>query len=385
MVTLSKQTTKGIEYWVMRWRTPDGRRPGESLGPTSAMSKRQAEVQRRRKEAELTTNPGYAAAGRAPALKSYTDEYIKSRQKELRPGTLLLHEKTIAYLIKQFGDFRRIDTITRADARAFKTAMTSGDLKSASKRPRDLEAATIDGHMRNARVIFQQAVEDDRLLYNPFDRLKSAGQDDKDWHYVDAAEFAKLMHAANESWRRMLALGRMAGLRRDEALHVKWEHVDWETHQLTIISSEDWSVKDAESRTVPICPELNALLLDAFDSAPAGATFIVEPGTIAVKNIWRDAGALCRRADVKVYAKPMHALRKSCITDWAAQHPAHVIKEWAGHSDIRTTLKYYLKVSPRDYEAGANAAILPGWTKLWTKNEPAEPVATGPAPSTTAD
>ncbi len=62
---------------------------------------------------------------------------------------------------------------------------------------------------------------------------------------------------------------------------------------------------------------------------------------------------VCKRAKVTAYAKPFHALRKSCITDWAARFPAHVVKEWAGHADIRTTLKYYLKVSDGDHRKAA--------------------------------
>jgi hypothetical protein len=53
------------------------------------------------------------------------------------------------------------------------------------------------------------------------------------------------------------------------------------------------------------------------------------------------------------YPKPLHTLRKSCITDWASRHPGHVVKQWAGHSDMDTTEQYYLQVSEAEYEQAA--------------------------------
>jgi hypothetical protein len=41
-------------------------------------------------------------------------------------------------------------------------------------------------------------------------------------------------------------------------------------------------------------------------------------------------------------------MRRSCITNWAKHLPIHVVKQLAGHSDIRTTQRYYLSVQPED-------------------------------------
>lgn len=51
--------------------------------------------------------------------------------------------------------------------------------------------------IRNARTIFNRAVADDLLEYCPFDRLGSTPPVNRDWHYVSAAELAKLMAAAS--------------------------------------------------------------------------------------------------------------------------------------------------------------------------------------------
>ncbi len=40
----------------------------------------------------------------------------------------------------------------------------------------------------------------------------------------------------------------------------------------------------------------------------------------------------------------IHDLRRSCITNWAAKLPIHIVQRLAGHSDIKTTQTYYLFV-----------------------------------------
>ena len=42
----------------------------------------------------------------------------------------------------------------------------------------------------------------------------------------------------------------------------------------------------------------------------------------------------------------MHDLRRSYCTNLSRSIPMHVVQELAGHSDIRTTRRFYLKVQP---------------------------------------
>lgn len=107
--------------------------------------------------------------------------------------------------------------------------------------------------------------------------------------------------------------------------------------------------------------------MDAFECAPEGDSYVITKGTINLNNVWRDFGVLCRRADVARYAKPFHTLRKSCITDWAKVHPAHVVQEWAGHASVETTTRHYLKVSELEYERAATTRLMPEVTQLWTQ------------------
>src|SRR5262249_37109014 len=114
--------------------------------------------------------------------------------------------------------------------------------------------------------------------------------------------------------------------------------------------------KDGDVRTVPISPALHALLREARDRDPDGAMVLPRDG-VGRTNIWRDFQVLFKRAGVTPYSKPMHSLRKSCITDWARTNPSHVVQQWAGHSDYRTTAQHYLQVSVSDYRKAAGLPL----------------------------
>lgn len=222
MVSLVTQTAKkasGVasSYYQLRWFGSDGKRYSQSIGRTDKLSKRQAEKQRQAKELELRQKPGLRNPGRIPLLTDFLETYLASRRSELAPGSLELHERTAKYLKGYLGEDRRLDTITRYDAREFKTALAKGELAKLNQRVFEaIIPHTVDQHIRNARTMFNRAVDDDLIQYNPFDRMSGGlPQLDKDWHYVDMAELAKLLDACpNVSWRAFLGLCRLAGLRQ---------------------------------------------------------------------------------------------------------------------------------------------------------------------------
>jgi len=325
-------------------------------------------VLRRSKEAELNAQPHRRDFTRSPALGTFLDQYFAHRENQVAAGTLELHRQTQRYLEAFFGKTRTLDSITRLDAQSFKAALSKNELGHVNKRPRKLRQATVEMHIRNARTIFNHAVRNDVLAVNPFDRLAATPAADREWHYVTPDEFVRLYHAASfDSWKLLIALARLAGLRRGEAIHLRWSNIDWRANRLNVVSTKHWRVKDREPRTIPICPELHAILLSAFEQARDNEQLVIPEGSINVKNIWRDSAVIRSRAKVEQYEKPLHTLRKSCITDWASRFPAHVVQEWAGHASIETTQRHYLKVSELEYQKAASSRMLAEVTQPWTQ------------------
>lgn len=354
-VRLTKYTTekggKAYSCWMLRWHDGSGKRHSKSVGRADGrkgLSKRKAELIRSRFEEEIRVSRVKRDAVEVPALGEYLERYLRNREPEVGSGTMEAHRLTAKYLLEFFGGDRRLDSLGRTDARSFKTALASNDLSTRRK----LTADSVHLHLRNARKMFAVAVEDELLLSNPFVRLAGPASAPQAWHEVTDDEFAKLMAAARPNWRLLLGLCRWAALRRGEALHVRWEDVDWERRRLTIIANDGWTPKDKAPRTVPIVPALYELLRDAHRTAEDRRGRIIADA-LNEYNVSRDFVVLCQRAGLDPWGKPIHTLRKTCLTRWARQFAPQVLKEWAGHADERTTLQFYLKVSDSDYERAA--------------------------------
>ncbi len=94
-------------------------------------------------------------------------------------------------------------------------------------------------------------------------------------------ELTKLFDACpNIGWRVFLPLCRVAGLRRGEALDASWDDVDWNHQRLAVIAK-----KTGKKRVVPIEPNLHDLLIEMWESAEPGETFIVPRDMVSRSSV----------------------------------------------------------------------------------------------------
>ncbi len=70
-------------------------------------------------------------------------------------------------------------------------------------------------------------------------------------------------------------------------------------------------------------------------------------------NMWRDFQVIREKAGLPKCS--FHDLRKSYCTNLAGAIPLHVVQELAGHADIRTTRKHYVKVRDEQIDLARHA------------------------------
>ena len=351
LVKERKQLKSGrAEYWVLRWRSPDGRHCSKSLGRVGDVSNRAARKAKRLMENEFSDNPGLRGARRGMTARQLVTWFTETQTHELAVRSVGVYKIACDYLLAYFGENRAVDMITRADAAAFKSALAGGKIRPFEKKT-NCNAVSVNLYLGTLRALFNRAIRVDLLAMNPFDRSVGRVKQAKDWHYLSMDEYAKIQAVATPQIKVLVALCRLAGLRRAEALNLHWENIDWENGRLLITGKDDWQPKDRERRTIPMCPELQAVLLEAHERAPEGAQAVIRQ--IYKPNATRYVRETVRRSGVAVYSKPLHTLRKSCLTDWSGRFPMHCVMEWAGHANVTTTQQFYLKVSAADYELAA--------------------------------
>lgn len=323
-----------------------GKRKAKSLGPKKNLSKRQAKVRCDRLAAKLMLNPSIADKRKPVKLGEFIEWYNYNRT-DVRQSTLELHQLTCRYLAEFFTEEIYIDRINRAMASDWRAAMAKGKL-SLSQKKKKLSEASVCIHVRNAKTIFNQAVNDDLILFNPFERLRGiAPEPDKDWKYITLKELDILLEAcSNQGWKLLIALCRLAGLRRGEAVELLWSTVNWQKNRLTVIAE-----KTGKRRIVPIEPKLYKLLLEAFENAKEGQQRICP---VSRNCLWRNFQVIRKRAGLKKWKDAFKVMRRNCETDWAQKYPQYVVSNWIGHN-IQVSAQHYLQVPEELYDKVAGA------------------------------
>jgi integrase len=242
----------------------------------------------------------------------------------------------------------------------WRAAMASGKIV-LNRKGQKIKEASVCIHVRNAKTAFNHAVGEDLIMFNPFDRLKgNASEPDKDWKYVTLDELDKLLDACPSwGWKMLIALCRLAGLRRGETLELSWSDIDWQNHRLTVIAE-----KTGRRRVVPIEPKLYQLLLDAFEQAEENEVRVCP---ISQHGLWRNFQVIRRRAGLEKWKDAFKVMRRNCETDWAQRYPQYAVSAWIGHG-IEVSARHYLQVPEELYEKVAATKGTETATKSATKS-----------------
>ena len=330
------------KYWQAWYYDQHGRRRAKSLGSKKDISKRQAGKMCDRLAMEIQAKPQLLSGNQAPRLGEFLERYLRQRT-DLRESTYKLHERTCRYLIAYFGDDLRIDKLTRADAADWRLALQEGRATASES----VSEATVCQQVRNAKTIFNRALDEDLLHLNPFDRLKGTSPEpDKDWRYVSPAELEQIFEVCPTlDWQVYIGLCRLAGLRSGEALSLTWKCVDFQKARMTI-----YAMKTGKKRVVPIVGRVLELLVEikARDHAGTG-TGTGNVLNLSSNNLRREFHRMLKRADIEPWEDCFQVLRRNCGTDWSQQFPQHVVSTWIGHS-ILVSARHYLQVPEEVYE-----------------------------------
>ena len=103
---------------------------------------------------------------------------------------------------------------------------------------------------------------------------------------------------------------------------------------------------------VPIFPELEPYLRDAFDPENV---FVVTIAEAATKNFRTRFTKIIKRAGVEPWPKLFQNLRATRQTELADTFPAHVVCDWLGNSQAVAN-KHYLHTTNEHFEQATKAA-----------------------------
>ena len=278
------------------------------------------------------------------ALVVLVERYIASRSK-LKPNTLRNYETTKRLLVEHFGKERLVRSIHTGHAKDYREWLVG-----------KYAAATVSREIKRARQFFEYA-KDCRLIDgNPFATVKAGSQKNtKRKYFVGRDVIEKVLAACPDNdWRLVVVLARYAGLRIPSELErLTWSDVDWAGSKITIRVPKKEHIDGHETRIVPIFPEIEPYLRQAFDAAPTGSVHVL-PARFHNEG-YAYAGVLraVERASVATWPKLFVNLRASRETELKREYPDHVVHAWIGNSK-EVAEDHYLMVTDDDYERAAS-------------------------------
>ena len=345
--------------WAARWFGSDGKRYSKSFN-----TRKEAQLFSEDKQSDVRN--GRADPPPEIALEDFVAEHEKVMVGQVASATLSDQMRALRMFMPYLPKNIRLRNILPRHAEAFIAArLASG-----------VEVGTVNKDIRTLKRIFNLAIEPRGYLLaqnNPFAKIKERRFAPKPPKYVTIEAFQEVFKASHRLWwKALLTLAYTSGGRRDELLNLTWADIDFDVQSVKFLLKQAsksllvWEPKDHESRIVPVPSRTIQLLADLQDVADERSPYVFVSGDRfshilrrrlkgtwktdceLINNLTRDLEVICRWAKIKNFT--LHDLRRSCITNWANVLPIHVVQKLAGHSDIKTTQRYYLAVRECDFE-----------------------------------
>ncbi|MEM7627189.1 MAG: tyrosine-type recombinase/integrase [Planctomycetota bacterium] len=285
---------------------------------------------------------------RSAALAEVFQAFLDSKS-DNKPGTHNVYRAVRNDLLAFFGPNRDIRTIGTGDADRYYAWMD---------HTRKLARATRGKRVRIIKQIWRMARRDGLVDELAFDHLSGATPSNPQRReYVPRETVQRVIEACPDAtWRLLVALARFGGLRMpSEPSRLTWEDVHWDRKRIVVTASKTEHLAHGGIREVPIFPEIEPHLRDAFELAEPGQTRMF-PQLNSASNLRTQLRRFQRRAGVATWQKDFQNLRASCETDLMATDPIHVAAAILGNSP-KVALEHYAIVRSEDLDRALDQAV----------------------------
>jgi len=293
----------------------------------------------------------------ATFLQQHNDDGRTSKGKKAARNTVLNWSSTRKFLVEVLGADRDIATISLEDAHQFRRWMDRRKInqKTAGRIGQPMSENAKRKHIANCKTFFNAAKRRGLITLNPFDSQVSSTEVNRSRDYfVTPADTRKILDAAPDSqWRLLIALWRLAGLRKMEVFELTWGDVLWDQGKLRVRSSKTEHIEGCEMRYVPI-RDVRGYLDAAFTEAEEGTQSVITRFSATNDNLDKPFRKIIESAGMEPWPKLFQNLRSSCETQWLKDgERADLVANWIGHS-VKVQNKNYVQHTEEDIDAFNN-------------------------------
>ncbi len=278
-------------------------------------------------------------------------------------GTEAIYNKAVERLIRRLGD-KPVDSVSVIDAQRYHLFLTKRQVHGHFISP-----TTVNMQVRCVKAFFNWLVECEQIEKNPFKRIRMLKESPAAQKPFEDAEIERLIAAApDERWKLIVVLAATTGMRRGEIMNLTVSDVNYIDGSMGVNpktytrNTWEWSIKDHESRVVPMTPLAEKFLLRIQAALPEDQPYLcvehhryrylmelLETGRLTrehrqcpEQNFRRKFMRICQRAGVAF--RKFHTLRGTCFSIMAENGlQPHELQRIAGHSSVQTTYQHYVR------------------------------------------
>ena len=352
--------------WYAKYRLPDGRQVKKRIGPAwtgrgrppaGRFTRRMAEEWLAAVLAEARRGTRHGMVRTDVSFEEACEQYLQwlADVRQRKASTLRDYRGVIRTHLTPFFGGTAVEDITPDDVEAWASQLGAG--RPITNRTKVKVMTVLYGVMERARRTY-------RLPLNPVKDLEKPVQRKRiDLDVFSPEEVLALVRAAESEQDAAIYLtAAFTGLRRGELVAMRWRDVDFARSRIRVRASYTDGVlstpKSGKMRAVPMAPDV-ATALARLGSRPrwTGDDDQVFPGTAGG---YLDASALYRRYKKALERAGLrdlrfHDLRHTFGTQVIATASILKVKEWMGHADVDTTMRY-LHFAPSAADAELVAA-----------------------------
>jgi integrase len=309
---------------------------------------------------------------------------------EIGIKTYLDYEDTANRLLDYFGNYCPLHQIQKENCAKFISNLKSVDPNHIDKN-KSLADSTRRKILRNSSTLFKTAAE---WGYNVTPGLFSGISVKKPrtmpWYYISNFEFKKILeNTPSLRLQAMYSLCYGCGLRLGEMQNIiADQNFDFQKKQVKLINRPGTSdippfqLKDYEERTIPLPQWVLEILSQWWLKADSSVPFLFLTGARweivkfkwqemlsrgeqddwrnekMMNNCLRDFKLYCKKAGIRTSLKiNIQGLRRSYATCLAnsGEVPPHTLQKLLGHSDVKTSMDYYVGHSDANSERAVEA------------------------------
>lgn len=334
-------------YWQARWTDPlTGRLCRRSLGCKDNLTRSQALAMCMLISDEVSQAATiHLTNGDKPmTLGEWRERWMVMRT-DLLASSRKVHERYWGMLIAQFGEEMPMVRVTKelvmeargrleiaADARCGRGTIARARAES-----------TIARFCRNARLYWRDAITLDMLRDNPWTAVRTTSPEVQIPRRVLADdEIERIMAACRKPGLRLLiALCYYAGLRKHEALALRWDHIDFDRRRLSVYPPGGRVSSKHRYRDVRLDRRLEVILTEALRVGERVCQQVTGARAwLDLQEAVSDAGV---GGDVS-----FQLMRSSRENHWMGDFPPNVVTAWLGHS-AQVAARHYRGVPDRYY------------------------------------